>query len=267
MKPIVSVRNLSKRYQVGRVHNMGRLLKVRPSLNEVLTNVVKSSFTRRNGGSTQETLWALKDVSFDAQPGEVIGIIGRNGAGKSTLLRILARITKPSKGEIDIYGRLGTLLEIGTGFHPDLTGRDNIFLNGTILGMKVQEIKGKFDEIVDFSGVGRFLETPVKHYSSGMYLRLAFSIAAHFEPEVLLLDEIIAVGDLAFQEKCFQKMRDVSRQGRTIFLVSHNLGSIQSLCKRVLLLRSGRLCEEQDAQKAIDLYVNDKGSEENGVKS
>lgn len=267
MKPIVSVRNLSKRYHVGRVHNMGRLLKVRPSLNEVLTNVVKSSFQRRNGGSTQETLWALKDVSFDAQPGEVIGIIGRNGAGKSTLLRILARITKPSKGEIDIYGRLGTLLEIGTGFHPDLTGRDNIFLNGTILGMKLQEIKGKFDEIVDFSGVGRFLETPVKHYSSGMYLRLAFSIAAHFEPEVLLLDEIIAVGDLAFQEKCFQKMRDVSRQGRTIFLVSHNLGSIQSLCKRVLLLRSGRLCEEQDARKVIALYVNDKEPGENGVKS
>jgi len=218
---------------------------------------VKSSFSR-NGNSRQQTLWALKDISFDAQRGEVIGIIGRNGAGKSTLLRILARITKPTNGEIDIYGRLGTLLEIGTGFHPDLTGRENIFLNGTILGMKVREIKRKFDEIVAFSGVEQFLETPVKHYSSGMYLRLAFSIAAHFEPEVLLLDEVIAVGDLSFQNKCFEKMRAVSREGRTIFLVSHNLGSIQSLCKRVLLLRAGRLCEEQDAQKAIEIYVNDK---------
>jgi lipopolysaccharide transport system ATP-binding protein len=259
MKPIVSVRNVSKRYHVG------KLIVVRPTLREALTTVVKSQFARFNGNSTQETLWALKDISFDAQPGEVIGIIGRNGAGKSTLLRILARITKPTSGEIDIYGRLGTLLEIGTGFHPDLTGRENIFLNGTILGMKVREIKRKFDEIVEFSEVGRFLETPLKHYSSGMYLRLAFSIAAHFEPEVLLLDEVIAVGDLGFQQKCFEKMRDVSREGRTIFLVSHNLGSIQSLCKRVFLLRSGRLCEEEDAQKAIALYVNDKGPEENGV--
>ena len=265
MKPIISVRNVSKRYQVGRVHNMGRLLQVRPSLNEVLTNVVKSSFTRRNGDSTQETLWALKDVSFDALPGEVIGIIGRNGAGKSTLLRILARITKPSEGEIDIYGRLGTLLEIGTGFHPDLTGRENILLNGTILGMKVREIKRKFDEIVAFSGVERFLETPVKHYSSGMYLRLAFSIAAHFEPEVLLLDEVIAVGDLAFQKKCFEKMRDVSREGRTIFLVSHNLASIQSMCQRVFLLRSGRLYEEDDPQKVISMYVSEQGSGANGL--
>lgn len=260
MKPIVSVRNVSKRYHVG------RLLVVRPTLREALTTVVKSQLARFNGDSTQETLWALKDISFDAQPGEVIGIIGRNGAGKSTLLRILARITKPTRGEIDIYGRLGTLLEIGTGFHPDLTGRENIFLNGTILGMKVREIKRKFDEIVDFSEVGRFLETPLKHYSSGMYLRLAFSIAAHFEPEVLLLDEVIAVGDLAFQEKCFEKMRAVSREGRTIFLVSHNLGSIRSLCKRVFLLRSGRLCEEEDAQKAIEIYVNDKEATENGFE-
>jgi lipopolysaccharide transport system ATP-binding protein len=191
-------------------------------------------------------------------PGEVIGIIGRNGAGKSTLLRVLARITKPTGGEIDIYGRLGTLLEIGTGFHPELTGRENIFVNGTILGMKVREIKRKFDEIVAFSEIERFLETPVKHYSSGMYLRLAFSIAAHFEPEVLLIDEIIAVGDINFQERCFAKMRAVSREGRTVFLVSHNLDSIRSLCKRVLRLHSGRLCEEQDAEKAIAQYVNDK---------
>lgn len=260
MKPIISVRNISKLYHVGRPQGE------RASLRQAVTSAVKSPFAFLNGRSSDDTIWALKDVSFEAMPGEVIGIIGRNGAGKSTLLRILARITKPTRGEIDIYGRLGTLLEIGTGFHPDLTGRENIFVNGTILGMKVKEIKRKFDEIVAFSEIERFLETPVKHYSSGMYLRLAFSIAAHFEPEVLLLDEIIAVGDISFQEKCFAKMRAVSREGRTIFLVSHNLDSIRSLCKRVLLLRSGRLCEEQDARKVIELYVNDKGSEENGVK-
>lgn len=260
MKPIVDVRNVSKLYHIGRPQGTP------PSLRQAVTSAVKSPFARLNGGSSEDTIWALKDINFKAMPGEVIGIIGRNGAGKSTLLRILARITKPSSGEIDIYGRLGTLLEIGTGFHPDLTGRENIFINGTILGMKVSEIKRKFDEIVAFSEIERFLETPVKHYSSGMYLRLAFSIAAHFEPEVLLMDEIIAVGDISFQEKCFAKMRAVSREGRTIFLVSHNLGSIQSLCKRVLLLRSGRLCEEQDAEKVIALYINDKEPEEKGVK-
>lgn len=252
MKPIVSVRNISKLYHVGRP------LSERPSLRQAVTSAVKSPFGRLNGRPSDDTIWALKDISFEAMPGEVIGIIGRNGAGKSTLLRVLARITKPTGGEIDIYGRLGTLLEIGTGFHPDLSGRENIFINGTILGMKVSEIKRKFDEIVAFSEIERFLETPVKHYSSGMYLRLAFSIAAHFEPEVLLMDEIIAVGDINFQEKCFAKMRAVSREGRTVFLVSHNLTSIESLCKRVLLLQSGRLCEEQDAGKVIARYVNDK---------
>lgn len=252
MKPIVSVRNISKLYHVGRPRSE------RPSLRQAVTAAVKSPFSRLNGRPSDDTIWALKDVSFEAMPGEVIGIIGRNGAGKSTLLRVLARITKPTGGEIDIYGRLGTLLEIGTGFHPELTGRENIFINGTILGMKVSEIKRKFDEIVAFSEIERFLETPVKHYSSGMYLRLAFSIAAHFEPEVLLMDEIIAVGDINFQEKCFAKMRAVSREGRTVFLVSHNLDSIQKLCKRVLLLHSGRLCEEQEAEKVIALYVSDK---------
>src|SRR5258706_13484755 len=254
MRPIVSVRRISKQYHVGRPQGE------RPSLRQAVTSAVKSPFTRF--GSSDDTIWALKSISFEAMPGEVIGIIGRNGAGKSTLLRVLARITKPTGGEIDIYGRLGTVLEIGTGFHPDLTGRENIFLNGTILGMKVREIRRRFDEIVAFSEVERFLETPVKHYSSGMYLRLAFSIAAHFEPDVLLLDEVIAVGDISFQKKCFDKMQAVSREGKTIFLVSHNLTSIQSLCKRVLLLHSGRLCEEQNAQKVISLYVNDKGPAE-----
>lgn len=254
MKPIVSVRHISKQYHVGRPAGE------RPSLRQAVTSAVTSPFARFNG-SSDDTIWALKGINFEAMPGEVIGIIGRNGAGKSTLLRVLARITKPTGGEIDIYGRLGTLLEIGTGFHPDLTGRENIFLNGTILGMKVREIRRKFDEIVAFSEIERFLETPVKHYSSGMYLRLAFSIAAHFEPEVLLMDEIIAVGDISFQEKCFAKMKAVSQEGRTIFLVSHNLGSIQNLCQRVFLLSSGQLCEEQDPQKVISIYVNDTTGE------
>lgn len=253
MKPIVSVRNIGKIYQIGRAQG------VRPSLADAVMSTVRSPWSR-NGKSADDLIWALKDINFDAMPGEVIGIIGHNGAGKSTLLRVLARITKPTTGEIDIYGRLGTLLEIGTGFHPDLTGRENIFLNGTILGMKVQEIKRKFDEIVAFSEIERFLETPVKHYSSGMYLRLAFSIAAHFEPDVMLIDEIIAVGDLAFQTKCFERMRLVSSQGRTVFIAGHNLNGIQNLCQRVLLLRGGRLSEEQDVEKAIAIHVAEQQS-------
>ena len=248
MKPIVSVRNISKLYHIGRHHGSERSLR----------QTVKTPLNRFRGRTSDDTIWALKDINFEAMPGEVIGIIGRNGAGKSTLLRVLARITKPSQGEIDIYGRLGTLLEVGTGFHPELTGRENIFLNGAILGMKVQEVRRKFDEIVDFSGVERFLETPVKHYSSGMYLRLAFSVAAHFEPEVMLIDEVIAVGDMAFQKKCFERMKLVSSQGRTIFLAGHNLNSIQDLCQKVLLLRAGLLSEEHDTRKAIALYVADQ---------
>jgi lipopolysaccharide transport system ATP-binding protein len=251
MRPIISVRNVSKRYHVASVRGP------RPRLSEAVVGALKSSVGSFRNYRAEETLWALKDVSFEAMPGEVIGIIGRNGAGKSTLLRILSRITKPSSGEIDIYGRLGTLLEIGTGFHPDLTGRENIFLNGTILGMKVRETRRKFDEIIAFAEVERFVDTPVKHYSSGMYLRLAFSVAAHFEPEVLLLDEIIAVGDLAFQKKCVDKMKDVSRQGRTVFFVSHNLAAIESLCSRVFVLKSGNLLED-DPNDAIANYLVDQ---------
>ena len=258
MRPIVSARNIGKLYHVGRLR--GR----HASLREPIMSAVASPFARLVGRPIDDTFWALKDINFEAAPGEVIGIIGRNGAGKSTLLRILARITKPTTGEIDIYGQLGSLLEIGTGFHPELTGRENIFLNGTILGMKIREIKRKFDEIVAFSGVERFLETPVKHYSAGMHLRLAFAIAAHFEPEVILLDEIVSVGDLAFQKKCFEKLRAVSNDGRTVFLVSHNLESIQKLCNRVFLIRSGQLCEEHDPRKAIEIYVSDQG--QNGAQ-
>jgi len=212
---------------------------------------------RRNGGG--DPLWALKDISFDVVPGEVVGIIGRNGAGKSTLLKILARIIKPSAGEVDIYGRVGSLLEVGTGFHPDLSGRENVFLNGTILGMKLPEIKRNFDEIVAFAEVSKFLDTPVKYYSSGMYLRLAFAIAAHLEPEILLLDEVLAVGDEAFQKKCLEKMKAVSQDGRTIFFVSHNMKAIRRLCRRVLLIRSGHLYEDANAGTLVTKYLEEAG--------
>ena len=186
-------------------------------------------------------IWALRDVSLDIMPGEVVGIIGRNGAGKCTLLKILSRITEPTTGRVDLYGRVGSLLEVGTGFHPELTGRENIYLNGAILGMKRAEIERKFDEIVAFAEIEKFLDTPVKHYSSGMYVRLAFAVAAHLEPEILLVDEVLAVGDAAFQKKCLGKMGDVARGGRTVLFVSHNMASVESLCTTALLLDGGRL--------------------------
>jgi lipopolysaccharide transport system ATP-binding protein len=228
-------------------------------------SAVTSPFVRLTGKPSQDKIWAVNEITFDAMPGEVIGIIGRNGAGKSTLLRILARITKPTIGEVDIYGRLGSLLDVGTGFHPELTGRENIFLNGTILGMKIREVRRKFDEIVAFSGVERFLETPVKHYSAGMHLRLAFAIAAHFELEVLLIDEVIAVADLAFQRKCFEQLRALRNEGKTVFVVGHNLDNIQKLSDRVFLLRSGQLGDEQDPKKTVGLYLTEQG--QNGSES
>lgn len=253
MRSIVSVRNLGKRYYVGRPRNSS------PTLREAFVGALSSPLEhlRQRRSDAGEMIWALKDISFDVVPGEVVGIIGRNGAGKSTLLKILARIVKPSAGEVDIYGRIGSLLEVGTGFHPDLTGRENIFLNGTILGMKSQEIKRNFDEIVAFAGVEQFLDTPVKYYSSGMYLRLAFAIAAHLEPEILLLDEVLAVGDEAFQKKCLEKMKAVSRDGRTIFFVSHNMTAIRHLCRRVFLIESGELYEEGTAAMMITKYLEE----------
>jgi homopolymeric O-antigen transport system ATP-binding protein len=250
MRPIVKVRNLTKRYELRRSRSAN------PTIREALVGALSSPLARLgNGRSSKDVLWVLRDVNFEVGPGEVIGIIGSNGAGKSTLLKILARITKPSEGEIDIYGRVGSLLEIGTGFHPDLTGRENIYLNATILGMKRREIKRKFDEIVSFSEVEQFLEMPVKFYSTGMHLRLAFAVAAHLEPEVLLLDEVLAVGDAAFQQKCRAKMREVSGEGRTVFFVSHSMAAIQELCNRVFLVSAGQLSEAENKESAIAKYV------------
>jgi lipopolysaccharide transport system ATP-binding protein len=233
MRPIVQVRNLSKSYRLG--------------------SAARGS---RQSAGRDAIIWALREVSFDVLPGEVVGIVGRNGAGKSTLLKILSRIVRPTAGEVDIYGRLGSLLEIGMGFHPDLTGRENVFLNGAIIGMKRGEIRRKFDEIIAFAEVEEFLDTPVKHYSSGMYLRLAFAVAAHFEPEILILDEVLAVGDAAFQQKCFLKMQDVIREGRTIFFVSHDTSSVQRLCGRALFIESGRLKDDGPVEPVVKCYLD-----------
>lgn len=261
MHPILQVRNLGKQY---RVRGFSRLS---PTLGEAVTKAAKSSLIRKGYSQRHEAemLWVLEDLNFEVLPGEVVGIIGRNGAGKSTLLKILSRIIKPTTGEADIYGRVGSLLEIGTGFHPDLTGRENIFLNGAIIGMKRDETRRKFDEIVAFAEVERFLETPIKFYSSGMYVRLAFAVAAHFEPEILILDEVLAVGDAAFREKCLKKMREVSQEGRTLFYVSHDLSSVQQLCGRTLLLEAGRLIEDGEPATVVQKYLNLVASTENSL--
>jgi lipopolysaccharide transport system ATP-binding protein len=207
---------------------------------------------RRSGDG--ETIWAIKDVTFDVMPGEVVGIIGKNGSGKSTLLRVLSRITEPTTGRVQLYGRVGSLLEVGTGFHPDLTGRENIYLNGAILGMKRREIERQFDAIVSFAEVGKFIDMPVKHFSSGMYVRLAFAVAAHLNPDILIVDEVLAVGDGAFQKKCLGKMDDVTKTGRTVVLVSHSMDMITKLCQNVLLLQDGRIIKQGLAQDVVDYY-------------
>jgi lipopolysaccharide transport system ATP-binding protein len=256
MEPVVvSVEGVSKRYRIGALH------RGYDSLREVLAGKVAARVKRlrrgRAGGDDEETtLWALKEVSFEVRRGEILGVVGRNGAGKSTLLKILSRITRPSTGQVEIYGRVGSLLEVGTGFHPDLTGRENVYLNGAVLGMRKAEIDAKFDEIVAFSELERFIETPVKRYSSGMYVRLAFSVAAHLEPEILIMDEVLAVGDMAFQQKCLDKMNEIRRQGRTIFFVSHNLPAITRLCMRAVLLDRGRLVAEGQPQEVVNRYLS-----------
>ncbi len=228
------------------------------ALRDVITHRAKNIFSKKkqNHTSGKEVFWALKDVSFEVNQGDRIGIIGRNGAGKSTLLKILSRITEPTKGKISIKGRVASLLEVGTGFHPELTGRENIFLNGSILGMSRVEIKSKFDEIVAFAEVEKFLDTPVKRYSSGMYVRLAFAVAAHLEPEILIVDEVLAVGDAQFQSKCLGKMEDVSKnQGRTVLFVSHNMQAVQKLCQTGLLLQAGKVIEHGNIDNVVNKYL------------
>jgi lipopolysaccharide transport system ATP-binding protein len=249
---------------LGKTFQIGGAQKSYYRLTDQLVDMIAAPFRRvgnlmrgQAGGvaDLDETIWALKDVSFQIRPGEVVGIIGRNGAGKSTLLKILSGITDPTDGYADIYGRVGSLLEVGTGFHPELTGRENIYLNGAILGMKKAEIEGKLDEIVAFAEIDKFLDTPVKHYSSGMYVRLAFSVAAHLEPEILLVDEVLAVGDMAFQRKCLGKMDDVAQEGRTVLFVSHNMGLLQQLCERGIFLQHGTVHTDGTITEAVDAYL------------
>ncbi|MGE3154965.1 MAG: ABC transporter ATP-binding protein [Nitrospiraceae bacterium] len=246
--------HLAKAYQ------MGTRLDASGSLAERVTQLVSSVFRNRANASSathgQQSLWALKDVSFEIPRSHVLGIIGRNGSGKSTLLKILSRVTEPTSGRAVVRGRVGTLLEVGTGFHPELTGRDNIYLTGSILGMKRREIRKKFDEIVAFSGVEQFLDTPVKRYSSGMHVRLAFAVGAHLDPEILLVDEALAVGDLQFQKKCMQKMQDLGSMGQTIVLVSHDMQAMSRLCDRVLLLEKGRLVADGPAHQVVSSYLH-----------
>ncbi len=249
----IRVEQLSKRYRIPQ--SAGRA--PYRTLREDLERLVTSSWQRwRNGSRDQSTedFWALRDVSFEVRPGEVLGIIGRNGAGKSTLLKILGRITRPTSGTARIRGRMGTLLEVGTGFHPELTGRENIFLSGSILGMHRHEIKQKFDAIVDFAELEQFLETPVKRYSSGMYVRLAFAVAAHLEPEILLIDEVLAVGDVAFQRKCLSKMENLAGESRTVLFVSHNMEAVRQLCPRSVLLDGGRVIHDGATPEALRTY-------------
>ena len=249
-RPIISVKNLGKRYLLG----LGGGERYR-ALRDVMANTVKNLFKRNKKNKDPQEIWALKDVTFDIRAGEKVGIIGRNGAGKSTLLKILSEITEPTEGEAHIYGRVASLLEVGTGFHPELTGKENIFMNGAILGMRRAEIKKKFDEIVAFAEIEKFLDTPVKRYSSGMYVRLAFAVAAHLEPEILLIDEVLAVGDAQFQKKCMGKMEDISKGGRTILFVSHNMASIMNLCQRTILLNAGRVEMDDHSQKVVQRYL------------
>jgi lipopolysaccharide transport system ATP-binding protein len=246
----IQVRNLGKRYRLG-----GSRQPSYRSLRESLMNTLAAPLRRGHSGEAPE-LWALRDVSFDVKQGEVLGIIGRNGAGKSTLLKILSRITEPTTGEADVHGRVGSLLEVGTGFHPELTGRENILLSGTILGMSRKDVQRRFDAIVDFAEVEQFLDTPVKRYSSGMYLRLAFSVAAHLEPDVLLVDEVLAVGDAAFQEKCMGRMGSVAREGRTVLFVSHNLAAVRQICNAGLVLARGQVVHYGTSASAVDAYVS-----------
>ncbi len=257
MKPIIEVRNLSKKYRIG-------LAQPYYSFRDTLTGIIKNPLQMiqqkkyDKEGLAEDEIWVLKNVSFKVSPGEVIGIIGKNGAGKTTLLKLLSRITPPTRGEIILRGRVASLLEVGTGFHPELTGRENIYLNGAILGMKRREIKEKFDEIVNFAEVERFLDTPVKHFSSGMYMRLAFAVAAHLDCEVLMIDEVLAVGDAQFQQKCLGKMEDISKTGRTVLFVSHNMSAVKKLCTKGILLREGKATDLMKIDSLVEDYLAER---------
>jgi lipopolysaccharide transport system ATP-binding protein len=256
---VIKVENLGKKYIIGHQMENGSY----HTLRDVVMHNARSLWQKTRDlaqgkaiiqGNSYEEVWALKDVTFEVQRGEVLGIIGRNGAGKSTLLKVLSRITEPSAGRVTIKGRVASLLEVGTGFHPELSGRENIYLNGAILGMTRQEIKRKFDEIIEFAEIEKFLDTPVKRYSSGMYVRLAFSVAAHLEPEILLVDEVLAVGDSAFQKKCLGKMGDVSKEGKTVLFVSHNMATIQNLCETTILLKNGKIALNGTTFQVVQSY-------------
>lgn len=256
-EPAIHVVELGKAYRIGAAR--ARYRTIRETISETMTAPVRrlaDVMRGRDAGMTSSTIWALKDVTFDVNRGEVIGVIGRNGAGKTTLLSILSRITKPSEGTVDLYGRLGSLLEVGTGFHPELTGRENIYLSGSILGMGRAEIDRKYDEIVEFAETEKFVDTPVKRYSSGMYLRLAFSVAAHLETDIILVDEVLAVGDAAFQKKCLGKMGEVATAGRTVLFVSHNMAAITELCAKTILIEDGRLLRYGPSTEVVDGYLN-----------
>jgi lipopolysaccharide transport system ATP-binding protein len=254
MAPVIEAVSLSKKFRLGAQRR-------EDSFREFLIQSARASlsalrFSSKNGTSTADWMWALQDLNFEVQPGEVVGIIGSNGAGKSTLLKILSRITDPTDGYVRLRGRVASLLEVGTGFHPDLTGRENIYLNGVMLGMTKSEVESKFDEIVAFAELEKFLDTPVKRYSSGMYVRLGFAVAAHLDPEILIVDEVLAVGDMAFQKKCLGKMGEFGESGRTILFVSHNLRAILNLCQRGIVLEKGRLTFDSDAKSAAEHYAH-----------
>src|SRR6476620_12102182 len=250
MKAAIKIGHVSKRYRIGGL-DPGYM-----TFREMIGGVVTAPFRKLKSGNGHQLLWALKDLNLEIGQGELVGIIGRNGAGKSTLLKILSRVTRPTTGQVELFGRIGSLLEVGTGFHPDLTGRENIFLSGAILGMRRTEIERKFDEIVALSELEKFIETSVKWYSSGMYVRLAFSVAAHLEPEILMMDEVLAVGDAAFQQKCMDKMREIRQQGRTILFVSHDMAAITRLCKRAVLIEHGEISADGEPREVVNRYLS-----------
>jgi lipopolysaccharide transport system ATP-binding protein len=258
---VIKVENIGKQYRLGKVGtgsvatDINRWWHMARGKEDPYLKIGNVN-DRTQKTSANDLVWAIKDINFEVKQGEVLGIIGKNGAGKSTLLKVLSRVTAPTVGDIKVKGRIASLLEVGTGFHPDLSGRENIFLNGAILGMSKAEIKSKFDEIVDFSGVERYIDTPVKRYSSGMYVRLAFAVAAHLEPEILIVDEVLAVGDAEFQKKCLGKMKDVSGQGRTVLFVSHNMGAVKDLCTRVLSLKNGQFNNIGETNAIIKEYMS-----------